>query len=120
MGKKLLFAPAGACVFLIVAGCASTEIEKNPELRRAAAKVQILDSGQARALQLTVLSEIEGVSCTVGQTAPSIDIARESLKISAAKIGADAVVNVVCQDGGRSLTCDHRLVCRGDAVRLSK
>jgi hypothetical protein len=122
MRKNLLFASAGVLLFLIVAGCASTAIEKNPELRRAAANVQILDQQQAKGALYTMLGEVEGISCArqAGST-PSPYNARENLKVNAAKMGGNAVINVACQEGGVSSShnCWRTITCRGDAVRLT-
>jgi len=121
-GKLPLLASAGVLLFLITAGCASTAIENNPELRRTAAKVRILDLEQVKGEQFTLLGEVEGLSCArQGGASPSLDNAKENLKVNAAKMGANAVINVACQEGGVSWShnCWRTVTCRGDAVKLA-
>ena len=122
MRKKLLFASAGVLLLLMVAGCASTAIENNPELRRAAANVQILDQQPPSTAQFTLLGEVEGVSCArQAGASPSLDNAKENLKVNTAKKGGNAVINVACQEGGVSWShnCWRTVTCRGDAVKLT-
>ena len=67
-----------------------------------------------------MMQEVVGYSCArqVGST-PTVDEAKEALRVEAGKIGADGVINVACEATGVSMkkNCWKTLECRGDAVK---
>lgn len=88
------------------------------EMRRQAADVEIIEGTPDRDFVLIV--EVEGRSCAV-QTGsdPSLEGARASLKLAGAKVDAQAVVQVFCEERGTDIlrNCWKQYVCLGDAVR---
>jgi len=67
-----------------------------------------------------VIGEVVGWSCArQAGTSPSQEDAIADLKLKAARVGADALVFVACQEKGVSLSknCWRRVECRGDAIR---
>lgn len=103
----------------VASGCASS-LNMPPELRRRAAATPILTSEQIGTRKFAVLAEVTGRSCVREPgTDPSIEIAREELKIDAAALGADAVTSTVCRARGLDVvhSCRNSIVCRGDAIR---
>ena len=107
-----------ACLALLEA-CAPT-MNLTPEMRRKAASTPILTSEQVGARKYTILSEVVGRSCArqLGSD-PSMEAAREELKIKAAQLNADAITNVLCKEGGIDMAnnCWKSVECRGDAVK---
>lgn len=103
------------CLSLSCASSATTD----PGVRRRAAAVQIIEPGQQIAREFTIIKEVEGTSCAkqIGSN-PALDVAREMMRIEAGKLGADAVVNVACEEAGTSFrkNCWKSVTCRGDAV----
>ena len=112
------------CMAIVVgtdmaSACASS-LNMPPELRRRAAATPILTSEQIGTRRFTVLAEVAGRSCVREPgTDPSIEIAREELKINAAALDADAVANTVCRASGLDVvhSCTRSIVCRGDAIK---
>ena len=79
----------------MVSACASS-LNMPPELRRRAAATPILTSEQIGTRKFAVLAEVTGRSCVREPgTDPSIEIAREELKINAAALDADAVASTL-------------------------
>jgi hypothetical protein len=110
-----------AASVLILSGCATTT--SDPALRRQAANVKLVSAEEkAETLQRahTVMQEIVGASCgrQLGSD-PSLDAAREMLRVEAAKIGADAVIDIACEETGVNWgrNCWKSIECRGDAVK---
>lgn len=103
-----------------IAGCASAPATTDPETRRAISAVTIVEPGQQAPREYTIIQEIVGYSCArqVGST-PTVDEAREAMRVEAGKLKADAVVNVACEPTGVSMkkNCWKTLECRGDAVK---
>ena len=104
---------------LLLAGCAPA-MNITPEVRRQAAAISIVTPEQIGDRKYSILAEVSGHSCArqVGSD-PSMDAAREDLKIKAAQMGADAVASVLCKEGQISWTrnCWKTIECRGDAIR---
>jgi uncharacterized protein YbjQ (UPF0145 family) len=105
-------------VSLVCLGCATATAD--PELRRAAASVELLEKSAVGDRQYTILGEIVGDSCArqVGST-PTVDEARERMRIEAGKLKADAVINFICEPVGVSMkrNCWKAIECRGDAIQ---
>ena len=103
----------------VVAACASTR-HLSPEMRRRAADTPILTTEQVGARRFTILGELVGRSCVREPgTDPSVEIAREELKIGAARLGADAVTSALCRARGIDVmhNCVKTIECRADAIR---
>jgi len=109
------------CRFLILAacGCASAPPAISPQIRRAASAVQLIEGGPPAGFRL--IGEIEGYSCSaLRSTQPTVGIARDSLKLEAARRGATVVVSIICQPGDLPFSdnCWKSIRCVGDAGRL--
>jgi hypothetical protein len=107
-----------AVSFFVLLGCATTAIE-DPAIRRATAGVELVESKPTR--EFEILKEVTGVSCArqIGSS-PSIEAARQNMKVEAGKIGADAVVNIACEENNNvswKHNCWKSTECRGDAVK---
>lgn len=105
---------------LAFARCATAPAVTDPETRRKIAAVQIVEPGQQPARESTILQEVVGYSCArqMGST-PTVEEAREAMRVEAGKLSADAVINVACEATGVSMTknCWKAIECRGDAVK---
>jgi RcsF-like lipoprotein len=104
---------------LSLSACAPT-MNITADMRRQAAATQILTSEQVGARKYSILGEVVGRSCArQSGSDPSMDAAREELKIKAAGVSADAVANVLCKEGGIDMVhnCWKSIECRGDAIR---
>jgi hypothetical protein len=115
--QQLLLA---ALAVSIATSCASAPATQDPETRRRIAAVSIVEPGQKPDREYTILQEVVGYSCArqLGST-PTIDEAKEALRVEAGKVGADGVVNVACEPTGISMkkNCWKAIECRGDAVK---
>lgn len=113
--KSQLAIPA---FLLLLIGCATAT--SDPTVRRQAAAVVIVQPGERAPRDFTLIREIVGVSCArqIGSS-PSVDEAKEQLRIEAGKLAADAVVNVACESTGVSWShnCWKSIECRGDAAK---
>jgi hypothetical protein len=92
----------------------------SPEMRRRAAATPILTADQIGARKFSIVSEVVGRSCARDRGSdPSMDAAREELKIKGAELNADAIASALCKEGGVDLThnCWKSIECRGDAIR---
>jgi len=86
-------------------------------LRHAAANVEFPTKAEIGPRQYTILGEVKGVDCQPTFRETSTERAQESLRIEAAKLHADAVIDVVCEPVGYGMHCGHSIECRGDAIR---
>lgn len=104
----------------VLVGACSPMMNIAPEMRRQAAATPVLTSEQVGTRKYAILSEVVGNSCgrQIGSD-PSMDAAREELKIKAAALSADAVTNALCKEGGIDLgqNCWKSIECRGDAIK---
>jgi uncharacterized protein YbjQ (UPF0145 family) len=113
--RKTAVAPVA---LLIVIGCATTAIE-DPMIRRATAAVELVETKPTR--EFDIISEVTGISCArqVGSS-PSIEAAKQNMKVEAGKLGADAVVNIACEENNNvswKHNCWKNTECKGDAVK---
>jgi hypothetical protein len=107
--------------FLILAlwGCATAPPMISPEVRRAASAVQLIDGAPPPGFR--ILGEVEGLSCSGEKsTNPTLPMARDALKMEAARRGATAVASIICQPGNFTFSdnCWKSIRCVGDAGRL--
>ena len=114
----------GTCALASLMGCAS-----NPSVssltsaeRQKVAEMVVLKAGAIPRESYQILGSVEGIACKrnlYASGSPSMDEAMQGVRIRAAKLGADAVTNVVCEDKrevdwGRN--CWQTVVCVGDVI----
>lgn len=114
------------CAVTSLAGCAS-----NPSVssltsaeRQRVAEMIVLKPGTIPRESYQILGSVEGIACKrnlYASDSPSMDEAKQGVRIRAAQLGADAVTNVVCEDKrevdwGRN--CWQTVVCVGDAITV--
>src|SRR5688500_10620559 len=92
----------------------------DPELRRAAANVDLVVKSELKDRKYEILAEVVGDSCgrQLGSS-PTVEEAREQMRIEAGKLRADAVINFICEPIGVSMrrNCWKAIECRGDAIK---
>jgi hypothetical protein len=92
----------------------------DPDVRRRAAAIEFLKQNELEGREYVVLQAVTGVSCArqLGAS-PSPDVARDMLRIEAAKVGADALVAVICEETGTDWgnNCWRTIRCTGDALQ---
>lgn len=106
----------------LLPACASTETV-NPEIRRKAAKIDVLSEEEIGDREYEILGEVEGLSCArQAGSDPSRKGAERDMIVQAEKLNADAVISVFCEEGGTSLSsnCWSTFECRGDAIRWTE
>ena len=116
-----------ACAGISLAGCAS-----NPSIssltsaeRQRVAEMVVVRAGAIPRDSYQVLGSVEGIACKrnlYASGSPSMDEAKQGVRIRAAQLGADAVTNMVCEDKrevdwGRN--CWQTVVCVGDAITVA-
>jgi hypothetical protein len=92
-----------------------------PELRRAAATVKLIDGPPPPRRER--FGAVQGLSCGSRQrnSEPDAGVARERLKVEAARLGGNAVASVVCREEATNQPADdcwRSIRCTGDALRL--
>lgn len=105
-------------VFTVLPACTSVK-SVDPELRRRAANLPILSPEDVEEQEYDVIGEVEGVSCArQAGSNPSMEGARQELRINAAEVGADAIINTFCEEGGVTFSrnCWKTIQCRADAI----
>ncbi|MDY7227169.1 Rcs stress response system protein RcsF [Hyalangium rubrum] len=100
-------------------GCTGSKALRDPELRRRAANVAIVEPKDLQGRPYTVLGEVSAATCTSGmyRTNYSPAALQEMLKGEAASLHADAVTQITCGEGGVRMECWTSYECRGDAIR---
>lgn len=100
-------------------GCTSSMALRDPELRRRASSIAIVKPEELPGRKYTLLGEVSASTCTSGiyRTNYSPAALHEVLKGEAARLHADAVTNVACDEGGVRFDCWTSFECRGDALR---
>lgn len=116
----------GSLLALLMASCAPwVEVLDvkgvTSDERQAAMRVQILPIGALRPSNIKYLSAIDATSCKHLLTDPpsSISNATEQLKIKAARIGANAVIDFSCSRSGTDAlgaNCWNSVSCAGQAA----
>lgn len=116
-----------ACVVISLAGCAS-----NPSIssltsaeRQRVAEMVVVRAGAIPRGSYQIVGTVEGIACKrnlYASGSPSMDEAKQGVRIRAAQLGADAVTNMVCEDKrevdwGRN--CWQTVVCVGDAITVT-
>jgi len=115
--------PAGILALLLAIPMACTTEPSESVIRKKAGSVTLL-LPETRSADLDrkyeFVSRVKSASCGRQQVSePSLEEAQKMLKMEAAKVGADAVMNISCEDTGVhfSYNCGHAIKCRGDAVK---
>jgi uncharacterized protein YbjQ (UPF0145 family) len=111
-----------AIILITATSCGSAQTV-DPQLRRQAATVAIVPPGEVGERTYTIISEVGGMSCAKQQGASaSHEGAQGDMRISAAKLGADAIINAFCEELGTSFrsNCWSRVECRGDAIHWDR
>lgn len=113
-------------VIACVCGCAS-----NPSVsslssleRQRVAEMLVFEAGSIPRDSYQILGAIEGIACKrnlYASGSPTMDEAKQGVSIRATQLGADAVINMICEDKrevdwGRN--CWQTVVCVGDAIVL--
>jgi len=113
----------GALSLFITACISNPSIESlNPSELEALDRMQILEGEISNPYD--IISEVKGISChtTIEQSsALSTEDAIEGVKMKAAQLHADAVINIVCKrDRTRDWTneCWSSMVCAGTAIKF--
>ena len=114
-------------ILILLFGCAGPQMDiSNTEIRRAASKIKIIESGDEVPSNHQIIGEVQGVSCggqnNTAQTPASKDEAYRELKLQAARINADAVINVFCEDTGVDWkrNCWTTIACVGDGIKINE
>jgi uncharacterized protein YbjQ (UPF0145 family) len=84
----------------------------------------VFEAGSIARDSYQILGAVEGIACKrnlYASGSPSLDEAKQGVRIRAAQLGADAVINMICEDKrevdwGRN--CWQTVVCVGDAIDL--
>lgn len=122
--KKSLFVFIGVCL----AGCAANpDIGSLSSAQRANLANLKVYQGLPASEKYEIIGTVKGLSCHRNAYKPlqilTEDEAMQGIKINAAKLGADAVINTFCQhNSGTDLVnnCWASVVCAGDAVQFEK
>lgn len=105
----------------VLAGCASVPDES---VVRRAEEIRIYGGGELPTSRVDVVSHIWADSwktAYIVPTYPAESDAIAALRVEAARLGADGLVNVVCLDQGRpkwSSRTEPAILCYGNAVRV--
>jgi hypothetical protein len=112
---------------LVLTGCAS-----NPSVssltsleRQRVVEMVALKSGDIPKGSYQILGAVEGIACKrnlYASGSPSMAEAQQGVRIRAAQLGADAIINIVCEDKretdwGRN--CRQTVVCVADAISVT-
>ncbi len=103
-----------------VAACASSPLE-DPRYRAQVARIRIYESDETLPPGSKVVGTVKGTSCKrnlYSTENPKESQAMLQVKLGAARLNANAVTNVVCEDQGTSFrsNCGKSVVCYADAV----
>jgi len=114
-------------VIIVLSGCAS-----NPSVsslssleRQRVANMAVLNSDDIPKESYQILGTVEGIACKrnlYASGSPSMAEAQQGVLIRAAQMGADAIINMVCEDKqevdlGRN--CWQTVVCVADAIKIT-
>jgi hypothetical protein len=114
-------------IFIVLAGCASNPpiTSLTSQERAMVANIVLIESGVIPKDSYKMLGTVEGLSCLrddVDSTGPSVEEARLGLRIRAAQLGANAVINILCQENQKvdlKRNCWESVVCVGDAILIT-
>ena len=119
--RSLSLAASLVCAACVVSGCASIP---EAEIEQRVADVKLYKTSE---LSTTSYESVGHVWVDSWRTAfwpptyPTLEEALRSMRAEAARLGANAVVNTVCLDQGRSSwfgKSEPAILCYGNAVRI--
>ncbi len=118
---KLAARKGSALLIIVLVGCATTPPPAaiSPELRRAAGAVHLLDGPVPAGFRIA--GSIQGFACGANERIiPQLSLAREQLKVEAARLKATAVAAILCQEERWPYHegCYRVIRCMGDAGHL--
>jgi S1-C subfamily serine protease len=111
----------------MIAGCASNPpiSSLSSEERARISNIVFLESGEIPKDSYKLLGSVEGLACKrnlYASGAPSIEEARQGVKIRAAQLGANAIINLLCESNQKAdwkRNCWQSVVCVGDAILIN-
>jgi hypothetical protein len=111
-----------AFTVIILSGCAATPDDFSPYIHQQAEKIPLFDEGNTPDQDFIIIEEITSNSCdskSVARYAGDMEEARLLLKLKAAKLNADAVIDVHCWTSAVDLfsNCWAAKKCKGLAVK---
>jgi len=114
-------------ILIVMIGCAS-----NPPIssltsqeRERVSNIVFLEGGQIPKDSYKVLGSVEGLACKrnlYASGAPAVEKARQGVRIRAAQLGANAVINLLCEENQKVdwvRNCWQSVVCVGDAILVN-
>ncbi len=113
-----------ALLLAILAACTTEPSES--VIRKKAGSVTLLlpeTQGADPNRKYELVSSVKSASCGRQQGSdPSLEEAHKILRMEAAKVGADTVMNISCEETSVhfSYNCGHAIKCRGEAVKWKK
>lgn len=126
MSKRLIIFLNFLTILIVLAGCAS-----NPPIssltsqeRERVSNIVFIESGEIPSDSYKVLGSVRGLACKrnlYASGSPSVEEARQGVKIRAAQLGANAVLNVLCEENQKVdwvRNCWQSIVCVGDAIMV--
>lgn len=111
-------------ILIVLSGCASNPSISSltPQERERVSNIVIIESGEISKDSYTALGVVEGLACKRNLYAsgtPSHEKALQGVKIRAARLRANAVLNLFCEENQeveRINKCRESIVCVGDAI----
>ena len=126
--SAMIMRTACLCLISLLVGCGATG--KQIDVRQLEAEqirtyvhLRFLDKKELKGVDYERLGTVEGTSCLdstrTGRVASKGD-ARDQLKVRAARLQADGVVNVLCEHHPASIfsDCQSAWTCVGEAIRV--
>src|SRR5512143_249840 len=112
-------------LLLAIPPACTTEPSESVLRKKANAVTLVLPETQNAELnrKYEFVSTVKSSSCGRQQVSGfSLEAAQRMLKMEAAKVGADAVINITCEETNVrfSYNCGHAIKCHGDAVKWEK
>lgn len=127
MSKKLITFIIFLAILVVLPGCAS-----NPPIssltsleRERVSNIVFIESREIPKDSYKVLGSVEGLACKRNlhaPGAPAVEEARQGVKIRAAQLGANAVINLLCEENQKVdwvRNCWQSVVCVGDAILVN-
>lgn len=113
---------ASLIVILMLSGCVSGPPRLTPEQHQKLSKITIHRDGEKPEKDYSILGEISAADCSGapagGRVFGNSGRATDSLKLKAAAMNADAVINVRCGAIPFLNNCWAAMKCDGEAVRF--
>ncbi|MCH9696923.1 MAG: hypothetical protein K0U68_02360 [Gammaproteobacteria bacterium] len=119
--RSLLIPCLSVAVIALMSGCASTPDDYSPYIHQQSSKIQLYDEGHAPVGDWKIIGDVTSNSCnskTKDHDEGDEQEARQLLSLEAAKINAEAVIDVKCWTSKVNLksNCWSAIKCKGLAV----